>query len=1383
MKKSTTYSYLIQLLALLLICVNSLPAEISKINIRRQYPKLRTENKLWFGHPSGLYQYQPDDDAFKKFSIPLIQPQKAITQLFYNDEWLWCVLDVGLAALHTRLNTWYYFDSTNGLPSNSINGLAFEEDYLWVATNQGAARFDLLIEEWEKYDANRGLPFLEVKDILVYENRIWMVGDQMLSEYDPGFEKWRHFKIEEDSTISVKRLFLLRDEIWIVSDKGLIRFSPVLQSWQRFYQSPLQEDNLIEIFLEDTWIWAMTRHGFFYYDQASGVWREFEGNNYLRNYSIRDGAVTSQSIWILAEENVFHWRRNERIWDILDYASGLSSRQYQAIHSDGDMTFLIHTSIIDYQKSELAPWRTYTLERETELKQRTGRQIFKNLLDNQSGGFIPLGKYRWSWEGTRAVVLEERQYQSGDGNVTEKISGNRLDLKSQIDLQNSRNVSGFYNNTDFSEVMYGIRYRSRTMDLLQEFNWGDFQSETGSNPFAASANIFGSQIWLQAGRKTPRFKRSFFTVKAFSGEQQSQRIYEYKQGASQIFLQEIRDVDYLKNQFFYIPHYDTLASEPDFVEIYVDDLNPQTNTPNTLMHSTIAGLVGDFDLWKPTEDYYLYRKINAIRMLTFLAPSWIVVIRYRQEGILKEGVLQQPEGISSVQKNVYSLGGQKIIPQTFHMKILDSLQIEISLDEFGLDENGDGQVDSRWIDYNEGLLIFPSPYPFPASVYDPQNPLSWYRLHFQFETELPGIQLKHNDLVRGSETVWLDGRVATGGNDYVIDYTNGSLIFVREGIVNPDTRIEIEYEYFIDQNDQVHSAGINISPSDNFYIQGNWQQISPEQIITADTLKKTDLFSVHGEFRNQFHGIDLRLIPGLAYHPGNNQPAGSSIEGLLSSSRFRLQSSYQYYAQNYRSLYRPQSLFGIVKNRLQFFATVDATDYLRLTGEWRKQEGFATLNTNTPIDLMGSLSLLFYNKNWPALEGRYNQFQTQMAGNKTEKYFWESRLEYQLSDLQKHTLFLSGFKLESLLRLGQQESRSSISFNKQKFNLAFIRLNALISQRFQAGIFYRRRQVDDISDEFLQNPFSQSERMLLDLSHEEWRLLQINVRLENNLNQFYHSETQMKDINLRHFSQFNLRFFPGNLWQRFSSLSFEATYNRSLSGSGTLDKDHNNFLWWVDQTKVRQLTNSQLMENFYLKNEFRPSAWWFLYSMLEYSPQENRLSGSSLNRYFWRWSEKLDMRLGWKTHLILQYRQFYQDIGFDRRDRYHEPSVRLEHRFTQNFLNIANLLYRRRRMDDRNLLDISDRWEGRYDIIWRLHHFLKIRYMEIRQSLSVSYLDQVGYNLYQQWQMSSSTGLDLYPLHSLIIRLRTDWNALVENQYPERDFYSLLFSLKVSLRL
>ncbi|MCK5453793.1 MAG: hypothetical protein KAJ16_05500, partial [Calditrichia bacterium] len=700
----------------LLIFPTFLYSQFTKIYLQRQYPAIRIENQIWFGQQHGLYQYRPDDDAFKKFALLFTQQNREIKLLYFYDEWLWCVLDSGLAALHTRLGEWYYFDSSSGLPSDTVNALTFENDYVWAATNRGAARFDLLIEEWEIYNENIGLTFLEVRDISYKEDLIWMLGKYTLSEYDPRFEKWRYFPVDQDSTVISERLFQLGREFWVVCNKGILRFVPDLQTWQPFYQDNLNEENLLEIILEDNRIWAITKSGLFFYEQTSGVWREFSGNDYLQGLQIIDGSINAQQIWILVEDRVLLWDRDNRTWEFFDYASGLSYAQYKSIHIEGTSTFLLNPSIIEYRQNMQSPWRRFLLKDQAEKGPSGKGRIFKNLFDNESGGYLPIGKYRWGWEGTRAVFLEERQYNLDESEVEQTVSGQRLDIKSQFNLSRNRTFSGYYNDADFSEVVYGTRYRSRTNDLLQEFIWGDFRNQIANNPFGESVNFFGSSIWMQTGKKTPRFKRSLITLKAHSGEQRSQKTYEFSQGVLQEFEKQNRDIDYIKNQFFSIPNLDTLGSPPELIEIYVDDLNPDNNNPNTNIYFEIAGIQGDFDLWKEVEDYIFYAKAPSIRFLTFIPTNWTVAIRFLQNEVWREGLLQDGESMSTAVQNIYFLGGQNIIAYTFSLRIVDSLEMEIPLDYFGLDDNGDMRVDSRWLDFNEGFLFFPQAQPFPDPV-------------------------------------------------------------------------------------------------------------------------------------------------------------------------------------------------------------------------------------------------------------------------------------------------------------------------------------------------------------------------------------------------------------------------------------------------------------------------------------------------------------------------------------------------------------------------------------------------------------------------------------------------------------------------------------------
>jgi hypothetical protein len=1358
----------------IVICLflfTDLSAEINKLYLNRKYPVLQAENQLWIGTPSGLYQYNPDDDSFKRFALPIEHQSPEVKQLYFYDEWLWCVLDSGLAVLHVRLNEWLFFDHTNGLPTGSIRGVDFTGDYAWIATDNGMARFDLLIEEWEIYDEERGLPGKNVDDIRTIANQVWMITEEGFAEYDADFEKWRYYRVEQDSTIKLNRMFILGNELWFVSDGGLLRFNPQLQTQQFFSPAQLQVENLLDIIVEDERIWAITRLGLFFYEQSSAVWREFEGNSYLNQAHLVNGDINTQKIWILTDSNVLLWDREQKNWDILDYASGLSGYNYQAAYAQGGMNFMFKSDVIDYRKTEEEFWRTY----QTAFSKTDGsasKNVFKSLFDNEAGGYIPFGDHRWSWSGSRITLIHDIQQQFPDGTSQTK-SGERLDIKNQLALSESQTITGFYNNTDFSETMYGIRYKSREGGIIQEINWGDFRREPGSVPFSETASVFGINMWLQAGAKTPRFKRSQFNLKAHSGELRSQKTYEYYQGTTNQFQITVPDINYVKNQFYDIPNLDTLQL-PEGIVLYVDDNNPTNNNANTAEHQLIAGLSGDFDLWKETEDYYFYPKVHAIRFLRFFDPAWTVVIRSTVGDQISEAILQYGETISTAKKNIYFLGGTDIIPYSFTLQITDTAGSVFPLQKFRIDDNGDGLIDSKWIDFKNGFLFFPEEEPFPSSVYAEISAQSFYHLKASYETEFALIQLENQNLVRGSEILYLDGVLAVGGNDYVLDYTNGTLVFVREGLISQDTRIEIEYEYLVtDDNDKAHSAMLNWSPSDNFYLQGDWLQFTPDAV---------NLFSLHSEVRQQLGDFDLKIIPALAYNTENKELASMKVDGLISSPIIRLQTVYEDYAKTYQNLYRPQSVLGEIDKKLQMFTTADIREDLRLSGEWKQVQGYRDDGGIVPHDRTGSLSMLFHRQNWPGIEVSYNSFRTQTALTMSEKYFFQNRLEYQLPTEWSQKAFLNSLRLEGFFRTGEQSGLSSIDMDKQKFQQGFIRLNTLFSDRVQGSFFYRRNDLEAVRSEGPGYPLSRSERLLFDFSHEQWRLLQLNLRAENNLQQNFHTRSSNKNLGFRQFSQVNLRLSPGQIWQMLSPLYFEFNVNQVLSGQGESSESVGTLLWQMFSNVRNRLQDTQINRSYYAKNEFRPHPNWFLHSMIEWNDQEIHIGSTQLESNYRRWSEKLVIKPGFKTRVNIQYRQYYQNLGYSRVDRYYEPSTWIEHRWTTDFQNTLNILYRYRQTRDNNIINLSHYWEARYDLIWRINEFIGIRRIEIRQSFAGSLFSDTGYNPLENYQMSSSSSLDLYPWHAMILRLRLDLNRYIDDFFMQNNYTRVMFNLKLSLR-
>jgi hypothetical protein len=1365
--------YPVVLLAVLLISQSS--AQIRNIHLEQSFPVIQTASQIWIGTPAGLYQYSQSDDSFKRFALPGGRPGAKVRFLYFYKEWLWCVLDSGLAALQVRLNDWLFFNAKSGLPSDVVTGLDFQGDYVWASTPDGMARFDLLIEQWEVFDQRRGLASPDIADLASDGTEIWLISGRQLFNYNPQFEKWRRFLPSEDSVISLRRMFFLGDELWLVAAAGLIRFNPQLQRPQPYFIPYLASENLLELYLEGDRIWALTRKGLYYYEKQSGVWKEFEGNSALADAEIIYGQVSTQQVWVLTAKGTRVWDRNQKNWEILDYSTGLSSASYESVSSDGDLTFLFKPGGLEYRRTTRDPWRRTQFLTDQPATGAAG--VLARLFDNPEGGSVGLGDYLWGWQGTRVSYLFEGVQQMFEDGSTSHTNGSswRADAKSQFNLGSNRRITGFYNNVDYSDTRYGARFRGNDSDLVREVTWGDFRREPGAVPFGQPAELFGASAWLQAGPKTERFKKSLLTLKATTGEIRSRRTYEHYTGTSTEFNSTVRDANYAKNQFFSLPGLDPGVS-PENVQIFVDDLAASDNTQRTTERTTLAGVIGDYDSWIPVEEYYFYERASVVRLLKPVLPSWTVVARFVAGGRAYEALLQHG-GVSTARENFYTLGAQQIIPFSFEFTIADSLGAASPPSAFGLDADRDGRVDAQWLDADRGILYFPIARPFPPEVYDPLTPISRFQMQCRGRTERSIIQLQHRNLVRASETLNLDGIAATAGNDYVLDYTNGTLVFVREGIVNPDTRIEIEYEYYEADGNRLNAAGLNFSPSDDFYLQGDWQRLSRDS---------TNHLSVHGEIRQQSAGFDFRFIPGLVYQTREGAVTGKSAEALVSSTWLRLQGKYEDYGADYRDIYRPRAIFGDVNSRLSMFGALDVREDLRLTGEWTKARGFkadsSASSISAPNDERGSVALLFHRQDLPGAQVTYQKGKT-LAGDSTEtKDFVQGLLQYQLPREWSRAVFLDGLTLEYFLRLGRQSESWKDRFAKQDFSQTYYKVNALISEQFQAGFFYRSNTQHDLTAAG-RDPISRSDRLLADIAFGEWRLVQVNARVENTLQQYSFPNSDVNNFYLRQFHQVNFRISPGQAWKPLSVLFFELNYNQSVNQADIARGNEGSRVWRLTGPADDATGSFQLSRNTFIRNEFRPGADWLLTTLFEWGDQKLGAGTSRLAKNSWQFNEKMDMRLTFETRLIAQYRHSYQEDGYQRLTRVSEPSLWLEQRWTPDILSTFQILYRRTRTDNLIALGTENDWEAMLDFFLRKDDFAGMRHLEFRQSLSGTYLNSEGVPERKIYRVGSGSSLDLYPVQSLIVRFRVDVARYVDEIRYLNTYDTVSFSVKLSLQL
>jgi hypothetical protein len=1359
------HSYCLPYVVIIFAILSSTFAQTGRVNLKQNYPVLKVDNLLWIGTPDGLYQYNPSEEAFTQNKIPSPHLNPRVKQLYFYNDWLWCVLDTGIAALQVRLNDWLYFDSANGLPSNCVNSIDFQDDFVWIATDNGSAKFDLLIEQWELIDPKHQNFFEKVKDVEILNQQAWLIGERGFSEYDPRFEKWRRFELENKSEI-IASSFKLRNELWLVTNLGMIRFNTLTQKRQLYDQPFLNEKNIIDIFTENEKLYVVSEVGVFYFDLQSEVWKEFEGNNNLTNQKITNGYISSAQLWILSLQNILVWDFKTKSWEILDYSSGLSSINYQSVFSDGDFSVLLKESNLDYRKTKTSPWKKFVFSIGED---NISKNILKNLFDNEEGGRVDIGDYKLTLKGTRISYLQElkNKYQPGSRDMGWKDKSNsRIDFKSQLDLLKGRRLTGFYNNVDYSETMYGVRYRGNDSDYIREINWGDFSLEAGSNSLEQSAEIFGTNEWFQYGDKTAKYKRSLLSAKVLNGEIRSKKNYENFQGATDKFNVTIRDVDFAKYQFYSIPDLET-NSTPYDIEVYTSEnyllLEPN---PNTLKNYTIAGVTANFNKKKEVEDYYYYNQYKVLYI-----PSWqpaLIAIRYKQNGKVFEKILQSQTNQSNVKQNYYNLKAQQIIPYSLQLSIVDSLGNIIPLKNFGLDNDNDGVVDSRYIDYEKGLLIFPQDKPFLLEVYNNISPKSYYKFLVSYQTEMSIIRLQNQNLVRGSEKLWLDGTLASGGNDYVLDYTNGTLIFVREGLVSSYTRIEIEYEFYSQTQPDIYAATLNFSPTDNFYLQGEYQKTTDDSV---------NIFSLQSEIRYSISGLDFKLTPSASYQVNNNSLSTIGFHCLISSSRFRFQTDYQNYSKDYNNLYKQQSVFGELKSSLKFFSSFDVSDDLRLTGELKNSEGYNYQNSKVPNDQSLNATVLFNNKELPGIQFSFYKNKSELYNFQSRKYFYQSLIDYQIPASLTEKIFIQTLRLENYIKIGTQDEVTTITQSKQRFFNSYYKINSTFTDQFQVGFYYRNNKLYNSS------LLSNSERLLGDITFSQIRATQLNLRLENNLQTYPHLSSSNRNYYMRQYYQINVRLIPGQVWNKLSSLFFEVNLNQSLNQLGVKDGNTSLYLWKITLPTTLYSTGYNLNRNYYIKNEFRPSSQLFLFSMFEWNNQEIAISQSKIEKSSFRLSEKLDVKLSFDTRLITQFKHFNQDLGFDRVMKDYEPSIWIEHRWNQDIINTINLLYRRRNDKDGKIINRSNDYESMFDFIYQKNNILGMRYVELRQSLSANFSETFGTIHLENYQVSVSTSIDLYPIHSLIIRIRMDWTKYWDQISNVNDYSTIAFSLRTSLQL
>lgn len=1341
-------------------------SQVEKYWPKGQFPHLVVDNKLWIGTPRGLYQYLPDDDTWAIYGQHNGLPSQNIEMLQYDGELLWVVTPEGLAAGDIRLNKWLIYNQNNGLPTNKVNSIAFQEDYVWVATNRGAARFDKLIQEWEHFTTEDGLPDSVVKDVIVEDNLVYFATRKGLAEYEVNFEKWRIYPVVRDSvSCAIQFIYPTTDYLWLFTDTGPFRFNKKLHSLLSFPDyNQLEFSRIQDLVVEDKRFWAATDAGVFIYDPANTLWRPFQEQINLPDSTVKDMTFIQNDRWFVTQTGVALFDQDLKSWNYYGKAHGLSSEQYQALASFQGRVFLLNNTTIDYYLPTENRWRIYSLK---DVSTQSAQKTPYISLDREKGSFLQITPdTRFSLSGTRWTSrFNASHYFNLDTEQSRKNDNlaHRRDLKAQLTFYQGQTVNAFYNDSDLNQTLYGIRYKGLKGDLVQEINWGDIRYEQGKSHLIPSLGVFGSSARLEAGSKTEQYGRSLISAQISSGEKTTGQEIEFFTGNRHQASISIRDIDYIRNTFFRWDTTDTgISLDRNSVQIFMDDGNKETNTPNTLLDYTVGGMVGDFDKLIPYKDYSIDYKKGEFMLISPASESSVIVLKGKSTGIPLERVIKTPEQSAYTILNRYFAGGIKIIPASFRLQIMDSTSTVLPLSRFGLDDDGNVRVDSKFIDTEKGILTFPRAKPFPSTVYLKENPQSSYLLQIQFETEITIFMLKNNRLIRESETVTIDGEVLKAGDDYVLDYTSGSLLILREGVVAEDSEIEVQYEFYRESSEKFHVGGLGFGPSDNVLIEvKGFSYDNQQQVNSSESMQGIDLF---GEFKWKMQGFDFKLTPEFAQSlTGDNKSNSIHIRTDISSQQVRLYSEYEKYDKDFKNLFPRQFQLGKLQQRLAAGATVLPTDYLDFTAQWSKQQTPETASGKRNREENLSGKFLLSKQELPALSLSLRHRTLDAEKFHSSKKTIKGELEYNIPDR-----ILNMFSFKSLRIYGvwrkSWENRDSTSIAKhlstnKLYENRYLRFDFSPLNLVQINAYYRGETVHMQNQEYEEKrPLNQQQKWFLDATVDRIKGINLNVRYQSEITQrFDLTETRNSSVNLQRLLQTNIRFFPGQWVRFFTPFTFELNINPGWKG--TLEDNTRKLNW---DEKLWQLSESQALVSgednmlYQIRGEWRPSASFFFYTGVEsFFIDAKHLDSYSRTRSK-RLHQKVEYQPSPQSLITLQY--FYNKDKFNayKQTIRNNPMLWVEHRWSDRLQTKLNLAYQWEEIISRDLQESMSNFTPLIGLTyrWRQAETREIK-AEIRNDFSFVFYRHTSWNLSEAANSYSNTlAVDFFPSSIIILRFR-----------------------------
>ncbi len=839
----------------------------------------------------------------------------------YASEFIFISTPFGIYTFDRNTEKWSRITHLSGLPDNTIDIIGLDEGILWVATSKGLASADVQINDWQTYE----LPG-RIQGLAFYDEYVWVGGDFGLKRFDKYVETW-----EDIAHIKINHIFSEKDYLWCATDSGVLRYNRQFEKIEPAPGAPAYQ----YLYIIDTpgKLWFIAQHKLVAYEKVSEDWSTYTGLHISDYSNLGDSLVVlSEGAVYLYEPRADNWERfkdieglnnvngiftggenvffatddgltiynlNERSKKLYNRSNGLVIDSLIDVYQESKFIMVISRYDIEYLNTETALWQVEKLEPVAAEREK----IF--YLD-EAGAHARLVKDLDIKLVGRTYYTEFRTI--SDSLVT-KTDFTNINLKLIGQHSSNRTFSLYYDDTDKEQKMYGFGYRGIDGDLLYRCNGGYLRTEYYEFDIIPQFSDSGANAKLRYKEHSVDFQGGYI---------KSRLRNDFFYGRSIEKACSLSDTTYQRNTFYYI-YSTTHQVEKNYDTIFVDDSLSSTNTVDTRIEFTVAGITGDFDPLVNGNDYFIDYNTGVIHFLNQRKESDIIVLLINGQEI----IIQSDSVSDHALKNIYYVGPD-ITPNSLSMIITDTLGQVYPLSTFGLDNNGDNQVDVEFINHDLGYLIFPQVKPFPDEVYD--DTLHIYTMDIHFLSQSVFYFLTHHPILVGSEKIYVDGELMTRGSHYTIDNRSGTLLFLQEDIVSDFSEIEVQYSSVErEEQDPFYSIQPKISVGNSINIAPGLSLFDEEKI--AHISGKMQAGSQEEK--------SIKFVPQVAVNSVREWAQAYSL--IANYKILSINTEYRGFSKGFESFGTNEKKYGTLQHSGVVSASIEPITHTRIEGHFRRE--------------------------------------------------------------------------------------------------------------------------------------------------------------------------------------------------------------------------------------------------------------------------------------------------------------------------------------------------------------------------------------------------------------------------------------------------------------